>query len=103
MKSRDEPTAKTVSSRVAQWARMPEIPRIDGTERCIVSVVKVVELIGVSTVSWEDATKQAVKDASKTIKNITGVQVIGATAKTRDGEIIEYRATVKVAFGLTDR
>ena len=67
------------------------------------SVVKVVELIGVSTLSWEDAAKEAIKGASKTIRNITGVQVIGATAQIEDGEIIEYRTTVNVAFRLTDR
>ncbi|MFO7942079.1 MAG: dodecin family protein [Bacillota bacterium] len=72
MKSRDKPTARETGNRVAQQARKSEIPRIGGTERCTVSVVKVVELIGVSTISWEDAAKQAVEHASKTIKNTTG-------------------------------
>lgn len=67
------------------------------------TVVKVVELIGVSLNSWDDAVKNCLADASKTIDNITGVQVISTTAKVKDGEITEYRATVKVAFGLTDR
>ena len=67
------------------------------------TVVKVVDLIGVSDKSWEDAVSKAVKDASKTIDNITGVEVISATANVRDGELTEYKATVKVAFGVLDR
>ena len=67
------------------------------------TVVKVVDLIGVSDKSWEDAVSKAVKDASKTIDNITGVEVISTTANVRDGELTEYKATVKVAFGVLDR
>jgi len=67
------------------------------------TVVKVTELVGISNDSWEDAAKNAVKDASKTIDNITGIEVLSATAKVKDGELTEYRATVKIAFGLTDR
>lgn len=67
------------------------------------TVVKVVELIGVSSNSWDDAVKNCLEDASKTIHDITGVEVINTTAKVKDGEITEYRATVKVAFALTDR
>ena len=67
------------------------------------TVVKVVDLIGVSDQSWEDAVSKAVKDASKTIDNITGVEVINTTANVKDGELTEYKANVKVAFGLLDR
>lgn len=67
------------------------------------AVVKVVELIGVSSDSWDDAVRNAVKDASKTIRNVTGVEVIGMTASVKDGSITEYRATVKLAFALDDR
>ena len=67
------------------------------------AVIKIIELIGVSSKSWEDAVNNAVKDASKTIDNITGVEVIHATAKVKDGAVTEYRADVKVAFVVTDR
>lgn len=67
------------------------------------TVVKVTELVGVSSESWEDAVRNAVRDASKTIDNITGVEITHATAKVNDGELTEYRADVKIAFGLTDR
>ena len=67
------------------------------------SVAKVIELIGASDKSWEDAARNAVRDASKTIRNITGVEVISTTASVKDGEIINYHTCVKIAFGLTDR
>lgn len=61
-------------------------------------VVKVLELIGVSDKSYEDAIDQAVVRASKTIKNITGVDVVGQSARVRDGKVAEYRANLKIAF-----
>jgi len=62
------------------------------------STLKVVELIGTSKKNWEDAANNAVKEASDTIKGITGLEVSGQTAKVVNGNIIEYRTTVKVAF-----
>ena len=67
------------------------------------TVAKVVDLIGVSDKSWEDAVSKAVKGASETIDNITGVEVVSATANVKDGELTEYKASVKVAFGVLDR
>jgi len=62
------------------------------------AVVKVIELVGNSTVSWEDAAKNAVAEAAKTIRNITGVDVVGQTAAVENGAIKEFRANVKIAF-----
>ncbi len=61
-------------------------------------VVKIVELIGVSKTSYEDAVVQAVRRASKTVKNISGVDVIGQSAKVQDGKVVEFRANLKIAF-----
>lgn len=61
-------------------------------------VVKVLELIGVSEKSYEDAISEAVERTSKTVKNITGVDVVGQSASVRDGKVTEYRANIKVAF-----
>jgi flavin-binding protein dodecin len=61
-------------------------------------VVKVIELVGHSTVSWEDAARNAVTEAAKTVQGITGVNLIGQTAAVEDGAIKEFRANVKVAF-----
>lgn len=65
-------------------------------------VAKVIELVGSSSKSWADAADTAVKQASKTIKNITGVEVAAMTAQVKDGKISTYKATVKVAFGVND-
>ena len=63
-------------------------------------VVKIVELMGVSEESFSDAVRQAVKEASKTIRNITGVEVIKSTAQVEDDEIFEYHVTVRLAFAI---
>ena len=62
------------------------------------AVVKVIELVGTSHEGWEDAVKQVVKEASASLREITGVDVVNQTALVTDGNITEYRATVNVAF-----
>jgi flavin-binding protein dodecin len=68
-----------------------------------VAVVKVVELVGDSRQSWEDAVKEAVRQAAKTVRNITGVEVLNWTGNVENGEVVEYKANVKVAFRVDDR
>lgn len=70
------------------------------TSTCM--VVKVIELVGVSADSFEGAVQQAVSGAAKTVRNITGVDVVGQTAKVEDGKITEYHANVKVAFTVNE-
>jgi len=62
------------------------------------SVAKVVELIGSSPNSWEEATENAVEAAGHTLRNIKGVDVQHFTAKVRDNKIVEYRVDLKIAF-----
>lgn len=62
------------------------------------AVVRVIELVGVSTESWTDAARQAVARASLTIRHITGVDIVHQTAVVRDGSIAEYHVNLKVAF-----
>lgn len=61
-------------------------------------VYKVLDLVGTSTVSWQDAVEEAVREAGKTVHNITGVEIVNNTAKVKDGQIVEYNANVHVAF-----
>jgi flavin-binding protein dodecin len=65
-------------------------------------VVKVIELVGTSADSWEDAAKNAVAEAAKTVRNITGAHVVGQTAVVDKGAITEFRANVKIAFTVRD-
>lgn len=62
------------------------------------SVVKVVELVGESDQGWEQAAKNALEEAARTINHITGVEVYNWTADVRDGQIVDYKANIKVAF-----
>lgn len=62
------------------------------------AVVKVVELVGTSEKSWEEAVREAVREASQSLRHITGVDVVKHTARVENGEISEYRATLNVAF-----
>ena len=61
-------------------------------------VIKVIELVGASAKSWQEAIDNAVMEAGKTIRNIRGMDVVGWTGKVKGGKIIEYRANVKIAF-----
>jgi flavin-binding protein dodecin len=63
-------------------------------------VAKVIEIIGTSEISWEDAAAQAVKAAARTLHGITGVEVTNMTAKVEDGKIVSYKTTVKIAFAV---
>ncbi|MBS3939104.1 MAG: dodecin domain-containing protein [Peptococcaceae bacterium] len=64
----------------------------------MVQVVKVLELVGDSQRSWQDAIENAVHEAARTVDNITGVEVYNMTGNVERGHIVEYKANVKVAF-----
>ena len=62
------------------------------------SVYKVIELVGTSDKSWEDAAKNAVETASKTIKELRIAEVSTLDMKLDDGKVVLYRARVKLSF-----
>jgi len=62
------------------------------------TVVKVLELVGESKQSWQDAANQAVMEAARTVDNITGLEVSNWTANVDNGQITSYKANVRVAF-----
>jgi flavin-binding protein dodecin len=62
------------------------------------SVMRVIEMVGVSRESWEDAARLLVSRASRGIRHITGLDLIRNTAVVRDGKITEYHVTAKLAF-----
>ena len=66
------------------------------------SVLKVVEILGNSKESWEDAVKQVLKEASKTIKNIKSVYIQDMQAMVKDNKVSEYRINAKVTVGILD-
>jgi hypothetical protein len=62
------------------------------------SVYKVVELVGSSAVSWEDAAKTAVETAAKTLKDLRVAEIGKLDMKVEDGKVIAYRARVSLSF-----
>lgn len=65
------------------------------------SVVKVIELIAESDKSWDDAARNAVAEAAKTVKNIKSVWVDNQTAEVEGDRIVRYRLNVRVSFLVT--
>lgn len=61
---------------------------------------KVIELLGASTKSFEDAIQHALEDASASTRGITGAHVENMSVSVADGQITEYKVNLKVAFGI---
>lgn len=66
------------------------------------ATLKIIELMGSSPNSWQEAAGNALTEATKTVKNITGLELLNTNAKVKDGKITEYRAQVKIAFVVDD-
>ncbi len=64
------------------------------------AVVKVLELLAESEESWEDAARQAVAHASKTVRGISSVYVSELQATVEGDKVKNYRANVKISFVL---
>jgi flavin-binding protein dodecin len=66
------------------------------------SVYKVIELVGTSEKSWEEAAKNAVETASKSLKNLRIAEVNELDLKIEDGKVAAYRARVTISFKYED-
>jgi flavin-binding protein dodecin len=62
------------------------------------STYKIIELVGTSTKSWEDAAKTAVETASKSLKDLRIAEISELDMKLEKGKVAAYRARVKVSF-----
>lgn len=62
------------------------------------AVLKVIEVLSNSEKSWEDATRKAVRHASKSVKNIRSVYVQDQSASVSDGDITDFRVNIKITF-----
>ena len=60
--------------------------------------IKFIEIIGISSKGFDDAITQALKKASKTVKGITGFEVMKHMASVEDGKIKQYKVNLKLAF-----
>ena len=64
------------------------------------SVLKVIEILGNSTVSFEDAIQNVIDEASKTVKNIKSVYVKDMQVVVENNKISQYRVITKVTFDI---
>lgn len=62
------------------------------------AVIKIIELLAESDKSWEDATRNAVREASKSIRNIRSVWVKNLNAVVKDGEIVSWQLNCILSF-----
>ena len=62
------------------------------------TVYKVVEVIGTSTQSWEDAAKNAVETAAKSLRDLRIAEVVKMDMKVEDGKVLAYRTRVLLSF-----
>jgi flavin-binding protein dodecin len=62
------------------------------------SVYKIIELVGTSPKSWEDAAENAVKRASQTLRDLRIAEVSAMDMHVKDGKIECYRTRVKLSF-----
>ena len=66
------------------------------------SIYKVIELVGSSEVSWEDAAKNVIEKASKTLTDLRVAEVEAQDLKIEDGKVTAYRTKLKVSFKFHD-
>jgi dodecin len=64
------------------------------------SVAKVITIIGSSPESFAKAADAAVQEAAKTVRGITGADVVSMSAVVENDRISQYRTTVNIAFGI---
>lgn len=62
------------------------------------SVYKIIELVGTSNKSWEDAAKNAVEMAGKSLKNLRIAEIVKLDMQIDKGKVVSYRARVNVSF-----
>ncbi len=62
------------------------------------SVYKIIELVGTSETSWEDAAKQAVERASASLRDLRVAEIVKLDMRLEDGKVMEYRARVALSF-----
>ncbi len=62
------------------------------------STYKIIDLVGTSASSWEDAAKNAVETASKTLKDLRVAEITKLDLKIENGKVAAYRARVNLSF-----
>jgi hypothetical protein len=66
------------------------------------AVARVTEITASSTKGFQDAFQKGIDRAGATVRNITGAEIVSQKAKIENGEISEYRVTMKLTFILEE-
>ena len=66
------------------------------------SIVKVIEVLATSESSFDDAARNAVKEAGKTVKNIKSIYIKDMNGKVQGDQIVSYGITAKISFVLNE-
>jgi len=64
----------------------------------VMSVYKVIEVVGTSDTSWEEAAKTAVERASNTLEDLRIAEVTAQDLRIENGQVVEYRTKVSLSF-----
>lgn len=62
------------------------------------SVYKVIQLVGTSQTSWEDAAKRAVERAAESLRDLRVAEVVEQDLVIKDGKVDAYRTKVQISF-----
>jgi hypothetical protein len=66
------------------------------------SIYKIIEVVGTSEVSWEDAANKAIERASKTLEDLRIAEVTAQDLKIEDGKVVSYRTKLRLSFRFRD-
>lgn len=66
------------------------------------AVARVTEITASSTKGFDQAVTEGLKRAARTLRNITGLEIVGQKAKVEKSKIAEYRVTLKITFVLDE-
>ncbi|HUU21141.1 MAG TPA: dodecin family protein [Phycisphaerae bacterium] len=67
------------------------------------SIYNIVELIGTSEKSWEEAAKNAVETAGKSLRDLRVAEIVKLDLKVEENKVVAYRARVQVSFKYEDK
>jgi len=66
------------------------------------SIYKVIEIVGTSENSWEEAAKNAVEKASQSLEDLRVAEVVSEDMKIENGKVVAYRTKVSLSFKFKD-
>jgi flavin-binding protein dodecin len=66
------------------------------------SVYKIIEVVGTSPTSWEEAAKKAVEKAGENLRDLRIAEIVATDLKVENNKVVAYRARVKISFKYED-